>query len=56
LVSVDDLLVIREDPNNILEWLSEEYKYRLKDMGSPTRFLGAKTGNETVNSIEYCYI
>jgi Reverse transcriptase (RNA-dependent DNA polymerase) len=49
LVYVDDLLVISEEPDGILEPLSEEYKYRLKDVGTPTCFLGAKIGKKSVD-------
>ncbi|MGH7974101.1 MAG: hypothetical protein ACREBR_01145 [bacterium] len=39
LVYIDDLLIISAKSDNILTYLSKYY--RLKDMGSPTRYLGA---------------
>jgi hypothetical protein len=56
LVYVDDLLVISERPEEILTRLSEEQRYRLKDVGTPTRFLGAKIGKKTFDGLEYWYL
>jgi hypothetical protein len=49
LVYVDDSLVISVDPGGILKQLETEYKYRLKDVGEPTKFLGAKIGKYTTD-------
>jgi Reverse transcriptase (RNA-dependent DNA polymerase) len=56
LVYVDDLLVVSEHHGEILTRLSEDYRYRLKDVGVPTRFLGAKIGKKMINGSEYWYI
>jgi hypothetical protein len=39
---VDDCLVINVDHGGILKQLKKEFKYRYKDVGEPTNFLGAK--------------
>jgi Reverse transcriptase (RNA-dependent DNA polymerase) len=44
LTYVDDCLVVSGDPKKIIQALEEEYKYRLKDVGEPKRYLGAKIG------------
>jgi hypothetical protein len=41
-VYVDDCLIVSENPKAILKCLETEFKYRLKDVGPPARFLGAK--------------
>jgi hypothetical protein len=35
------------DPNRIIKSLEEEYKFRLKDVGEPKRYLGAEIGQIT---------
>ena len=50
LTYVDDCLIISHDPKKIIQSLTEEYKYRLKDVGEPTRYLGAEVGKHDVNS------
>mmetsp|Transcript_12139 Transcript_12139/g.17505 ORF Transcript_12139/g.17505 Transcript_12139/m.17505 type:complete len:474 (-) Transcript_12139:35-1456(-) len=42
LVYVDDLLVCSHNAAQILQELQDRYKYRLKDVGPPKRYLGAK--------------
>ena len=44
LVYVDDLLVCSHKAAQILTELEERYKYRLKDVGPPKRYLGAIIG------------
>jgi len=44
LVYVDDLLVISHCDNEILDTLTTTYKYRFKDVGPPSRYLGAMVG------------
>jgi hypothetical protein len=44
LVYVDDCIIVSEYPQNILDKFESEYNYRLKDIGEPSRFLGAKIG------------
>ena len=44
LTYVDDCLVVSHDPKSIVDTLQNEYKYRLKDVGPPTRYLGAQIG------------
>jgi hypothetical protein len=51
LVYVDDLLVISEKPGTIVTQLSEEYQYCLKDVGSPTQFLGANIAKKSLNNL-----
>jgi hypothetical protein len=41
LVYVDDLLILSLDTDSIIKTLKEEYHYTLKDVGPPTRYLGA---------------
>jgi hypothetical protein len=48
LTSVDDCLVVSHNPSKIINSLTEEYKYKLKDVGEPRRYLGAEIGNYTV--------
>jgi hypothetical protein len=56
LVYVDDCLVISFDPGGVLKQLETEYKYRLKDVGEPTKFLGAKIGKYTTDCQDLWYI
>lgn len=56
LVYVDDCLVVSEDPKSIFSRLEQEYKYRLKDVGPPKRFLGAKIGEVTLDGKRTWYI
>lgn len=44
LTYVDDCLVVSHDPKLIVNALQDEYKYRLKDVGPPVRYLGAQIG------------
>ena len=45
LVYVDDILCISEDPGTIIRSFADPpFLYRLKDVGPPTRYLGAKIG------------
>jgi hypothetical protein len=50
---VDDCLIVSEKPKIILKSLDTEYKYRLKDVGPPTRFLGAKIDRQTIFGTDY---
>jgi hypothetical protein len=52
LVYVDDCLIVSDNPRHILDRLEKEHQYRLKDVGEPTRFLGAKIGPVTVEGID----
>jgi Reverse transcriptase (RNA-dependent DNA polymerase) len=57
LVYVDDCLIVSEEPKVILSRLEDDYKYRLKDVGPPTRFLGAIIGRTTLeDGFETWYI
>jgi hypothetical protein len=56
LVYVDDCLVISVSPGGISRQFETEYKYRLKDVGKPTKFLGAKIGKYTTNGQDLWYI
>ena len=44
LTYVDDCLIVSHNTNLITEQLTNEYGYRLKDVGPPTRYLGAQIG------------
>lgn len=44
LTYVDDCLVVSHQPQSIVDVMQNEYKYRLKDVGPPTRYLGAEIG------------
>jgi hypothetical protein len=45
LVYVDDLLHISHGPKKLIQVLQNKpYEYRLKDLGQPERYLGAKIG------------
>ena len=44
LVYVDDQLTVSDNPKAITDKLQDAYKYRLKDVGPPTKYLGAKMG------------
>ena len=46
LTYVDDCLVVSEDPMAIIKTLQDDYKYRMKDVEPPTRYLGATTGKK----------
>lgn len=56
LVYVDDCLVVSENPRDILTRLEQEYKYRLKDVGPPKRFLGARIGEVMLDGHKTWYI
>ena len=49
LVYVDDLLTISEHAKEITQQLITDYKYRLKDVGPPSKYLGAKIGQQTLD-------
>jgi Reverse transcriptase (RNA-dependent DNA polymerase) len=44
LTYVDDCLIVSHAPKEIINTLEQEYKYRLKDVGEPKRYLGAEIG------------
>jgi Reverse transcriptase (RNA-dependent DNA polymerase) len=44
LTYVDDCLVLSEKPQAIIDTLQNDHGYRLKDVGPPTRYLGAEIG------------
>jgi hypothetical protein len=44
LTYLDDCLVGPHKPTLIITTLEEDYKYRLKDVGEPKRYLGAEIG------------
>jgi Reverse transcriptase (RNA-dependent DNA polymerase) len=44
LTYVDDCLILSHNPKQITQSIETEYKYRLKDVGEPTRYLGAEIG------------
>ena len=46
---VDDQLTISEHAREITQQLTTDYKYCLKDVGLPTKYLGAKVGNHTLD-------
>jgi hypothetical protein len=48
LVYVDDQLTISENAMQITNQLVTDYKYRLKDVGPPSKYLGAKVGKYTL--------
>lgn len=56
LVYVDDLLVISHQGAEILNTLTNKYKYRLKDVGPPTRYLGAIIGRYDKNGHKTWYL
>ena len=57
LTYVDDCLVVHEDPEQIIHSLSKEpYNYRLKDVGPPTRYLGAEIGYYDIGNIRTRYM
>ena len=49
LVYVDDLLTISENAAQITQQLVDDYKYRLKDVGPPSKYLGAKIGKKILD-------
>ena len=44
LVYVHDQVTISEHAREITQQLITDYKYHLKDVGPPTKYLGAKVG------------
>jgi Reverse transcriptase (RNA-dependent DNA polymerase) len=56
LVYVDDCLIVSLDPQTILNTLQDEYKYRLKDVGPPKRFLGADIGQRKIGGVDRWFI
>lgn len=55
LTYVDDCLVVSHDPQIIIDSLQNEYKYRLKDVGPPVRYLGAQIGKYEFSNGEYAW-
>ena len=49
LVCVDDLLTISENAAQVTQQLVDDYNYRLKDVGPPSKYLGAKIGKKTLD-------
>jgi hypothetical protein len=47
LTYVDDCLILSQEPGRIINNLKQEYKYKLKDLGEPKRYLGAEIGKYT---------
>jgi len=47
---VDDCLIISDQPKLLIDILHNEYNYRLKDVGTPTRYLGAQIGKYTFDN------
>ena len=44
-------MVVSEDPNWVILALTKEpYNYKLKDVGEPTKYLGAELGKFTVSN------
>jgi Reverse transcriptase (RNA-dependent DNA polymerase) len=56
LVYVDDLLILSKHPNTILQSLADEHNYRLKDVGSPTPYLGALIGKKQFTDADLWFI
>lgn len=56
LVYVDDCIIVSEHPKNILDKFETELNYRLKDVGEPSRFLGAKIGTVAIEGTDMWYI
>lgn len=56
LVYVDDCIIVSEFPQNILDKFKSNYNYRLKDVGEPSRFLGAKIGRVVVEGKDSWFI
>jgi hypothetical protein len=50
LTSVDDCLVVSQNPQIIIDTLQNEYKYRLKDVGPPLRYFAAQIGRYKFNN------
>jgi hypothetical protein len=48
LTYVDDCLIVSQNLGRIIKSLEHEYKYKLKDVGEPTRYLGAEIGKYTL--------
>jgi hypothetical protein len=47
LTYVDDCLVVSHDPKWIIDCLEQEYRYKLKDVGEPKRYLVAEIGKRS---------
>ena len=48
---MDDCLAISENPSRIADILTTDpYNYKLKDVGKPTRYLGAEIGEFTMDN------
>jgi hypothetical protein len=47
LTYVDDCLIASHNPQKIINSLTEEYKYKLKDLGESKGYLGAEIGSYT---------
>ena len=52
LVYVDDLLIISHQSDSILKILEDHFKYRLKDVGTPKRYLGANIERVETNGMK----
>ena len=52
LVYVDDLLIVSHQADTILQILEEHFKYRLKDVGPPKRYLGANIEQVEINGMK----
>ena len=50
LVYVDDQLTISENATQRTQQLITDYKYRLKDVGPPSKYLGAKVGTRVLEN------
>ena len=50
LVYVDDQLTISENATQLTQQLITDYKYRLKDVGPPSKYLGAKVGTRILDN------
>jgi Reverse transcriptase (RNA-dependent DNA polymerase) len=47
LTYMDDCLIVSQEPGRIINNLEQEYKYKLKDVGEPSRYLGTEIGKYT---------
>jgi hypothetical protein len=47
LTYVDDCLILSEESKKLIQTFEQDYQYRLKDVGGPSRYLGAEVGKYT---------
>jgi hypothetical protein len=47
---------VSEVPQDIVDRLANDFKYRLKDVGTPKRFLGATIGQREINGDDYWFM